>query len=194
MTDLTQAFSKKFCKDSVPDLRPGYLVQVHQKVREGNKERVQVFEGTIVRRNSGHGVNETFTVRKISSGIGVEKTFPIHSPNVVKIEVLRAHKVRRAKLHFLRDLSGKALRLKEIALKLTEKVFAKDKVEEVVEKTKEVAEAPEVAEETLEKKEEAQATTEEVEVVEAEELKVEAKGKEEVAESTAEEASADDKK
>ncbi len=132
MTDLTQAFSQKFCKDSVPNLRSGYLVKVHQKVREGNKERIQIFEGTIIRKSSGHGVNETFTVRKISSGIGVEKTFPIHSPNVVKIEVLRAHKVRHAKLHFLRALSGKALRLKEITLKLTEKTFKKEKKEVVV--------------------------------------------------------------
>ncbi len=136
MTDLTHAFSKKFCKDSVPTLRAGYLVRVHQKVREGNKERVQIFEGTVIRQNSGYGVDETFTVRKISSEIGVEKTFPIHSPNVVKIEILRAHKVRRAKLHFLRELSGKALRLKEIALKLTEKTFKKGKVAEEV---KEVA-------------------------------------------------------
>jgi large subunit ribosomal protein L19 len=130
MTDLTQAFSKKFCKDSVPDLQSGYLVKVHQKVREGNKERIQIFEGTVIRKNSGHGVDETFTVRKISSGIGVEKTFPIHSPNIVDIEVLRAYKVRRAKLHFLRALSGKALRLKEIALKIKEKTFSKEVIKE----------------------------------------------------------------
>ncbi len=154
MTDLTHAFSKKFCKESVPALRSGYLVKVHQKVREGNKERVQIFEGTIIRKNSGHGVNETFTVRKISSGIGVEKTFPIHSPNVVKIEIMRAHKVRRAKLHFLRELSGKALRLKEIALKLTEKTFKKDKIEEVIEKAEEIPET--VVEEVVAQPEEAQ--------------------------------------
>jgi len=152
MTDLLlQKFTQKNCKDSVPNLKIGYQVKVHQKIKEGNKERIQIFEGIIIQKGSGHGINETFTVRKISQGIGVEKVFPIHSPNIVKIEVVRAHKVRRSKLNFLRSLSGKALRLKEIPLKLEEKKFEKvspikkeeeqkndEKTEEVV--TKEPAE------------------------------------------------------
>lgn len=125
MSKILQDFGNQFCKDSVPELKAGYLVAVHQKIKEGNKERVQVFQGTVIKTNAGHGVNDTFTVRKISEGVGVEKTFPIHSPIIVKIEVLRAHKVRRAKLRYLRELSGKSLRMKEIPLKLTEKKFEK---------------------------------------------------------------------
>jgi len=124
MSQLLQQFTEKFCKKSVPDLRPGYQVRVHQKIQEGAKTRVQVFQGMIIAVNSGHGINDTFTVRKISEGIGVEKVFPVHSPLIVKIEVQRAHKVRRAKLNFLRSLSGKALRLKEVPFDLKEKQFA----------------------------------------------------------------------
>ena len=129
MSLLIQKFANKFCKPSVPDLRPGMIVKVHQKIIEGNKTRVQVFQGTVIAVNHGHNVDATFTVRKISEGIGVEKVFPIHSPNIVKIEVQRAQKVRRAKLHFLRDRSGKALRLKEVDLKLKENTFAQPKEE-----------------------------------------------------------------
>lgn len=125
MSQVLQEFGNQSCKETVPDLKPGYLVAVHQKIKEGNKERVQVFQGTVIKTNAGHGVNDMFTVRKISEGIGVEKTFPIHSPTIVKIDVIRAHKVRRAKLNYLRELSGKALRMKEIPLKLREKAFAK---------------------------------------------------------------------
>jgi len=147
MTDLLHQFTKKFCKESVPDLRPGYLVKVHQRIKEGTKERVQVFEGTVIAVNAGHGVESTFTVRKISEGIGVEKTYPIHSPNIVKIDVLRAHKVRRAKLRFLRELSGKALRLKEVPLKLEHKEF-EQKVEAPAVEEKSEAVVEEVKEET----------------------------------------------
>jgi len=126
MSQLLHQFTKKYCKVSVPDLRAGYLVKVHQKIKEGNKERIQAFEGTVIAVNSGHGIESTFTVRKIAEGVGVEKVYPIHSPNVVKIEVLRAHKVRRAKLGFLRALSGKALRLKETELKLEHKEFKQE--------------------------------------------------------------------
>lgn len=125
MSLLIQKFTEKFCKDSVPDLRPGMIVKVHQKIKEGNKTRVQIFQGTVISTNPGHGVDSTFTVRKISEGIGVEKVYPYHSPNVVKIEVQRAQKVRRAKLNFLRERSGKALRLKEVPLKLKNNEFAK---------------------------------------------------------------------
>lgn len=125
MSLLIQKFAQKFCKPSVPDLRPGMIVKVHQKIIEGNKTRVQIFQGTVIAVNPGHNVDATFTVRKISEGIGVEKVFPYHSPNVVKIEVQRAQKVRRAKLNFLRERSGKALRLKEVELNLAEKTFTK---------------------------------------------------------------------
>jgi len=118
MSDLIQAFTKKCCKSEIPDLRSGYQVRVFQKIKEGNKERVQVFQGVVIRVSAGTGVGKSFTVRKISDGVGVEKLFPFHSPNVVKVEVQRAHKVRRSKLYFLRDLSGKALRMKEVPLKL----------------------------------------------------------------------------
>jgi len=125
MSKILQEFGAQYCKEEVPELKPGYLIKVHSRIKEGNKVRTQVFQGTVIATNPGFGVDETFTVRKISEGIGVERVFPIHSPNIIKIEVLRAHKVRRAKLNYLRDLSGKALRLKEVPLKLKMKKFAK---------------------------------------------------------------------
>lgn len=96
----------------VPEFGPGDLVRVHVKVIEGDKERVQVFEGRVIQRR-GSGVSETFTVRKISGGIGVERVFPLHSPRLVKIEVVQRGKVRRAKLFYLRKLRGKAARIAE---------------------------------------------------------------------------------
>ena len=87
---------------SLPDFKPGYTVRVHQRIREGGKERVQVFEGLVIARKGGTGVNATFTVRKISYGVGVERIFPVHSPNIVKLEVAKAPIVRRAKLYYTR--------------------------------------------------------------------------------------------
>ena len=95
-----------------PELRSGDTVRVHVKVREGEKERIQVFEGMVIGMHRG-GVNATFTVRKVSFGQGVERIFPLHSPTIDKVEVIRSAKVRRAKLYFLRDLKGKAARMKE---------------------------------------------------------------------------------
>lgn len=118
MDTLINKFTKKYCKKSVPDVRTGYLVCVHQKIKEGNKERIQKFQGTVIKVSDGNGLHRAFTVRKVSEGIGVEKTYLLHSPNIVKIDVLRAHKVRRAKLYYLRDLAGKALRMREVPLKL----------------------------------------------------------------------------
>jgi large subunit ribosomal protein L19 len=97
---------------SRPDMRSGDTVRVHVKVREGDKERIQVFEGSVIALHRG-GVRATFTVRKVSFGQGVERIFPLHSPTIEKIEVVRSAKVRRAKLYFLRDLKGKAARMKE---------------------------------------------------------------------------------
>ncbi|MCF7936554.1 MAG: 50S ribosomal protein L19 [Synergistales bacterium] len=103
---------QKYCKESIPEFRPGDTVQVHVRVREGNRERVQVFEGVVIARKHG-GVNETFTVRKVSGGVGVERIFPLHCPSIDKIVVKRLGKVRRAKLYYLRKRSGKSARIKE---------------------------------------------------------------------------------
>jgi len=108
---------KTYMKDKVPPFKSGDTVKVHVKIKEGDKERIQVFQGTVIGRRGG-GVGETFTVRKISSGIGVERIFPLHSPNVSKIERVRQGKVRRAKLYYMRDLTGKSARIDE---KLEEK-------------------------------------------------------------------------
>src|ERR671924_831067 len=99
-------------REDVPVFRPGDTVKVHVRVVEGNRERVQVFQGVVIRRQGG-GVRETFTVRKISFGVGVERTFPVHSPILAKIEVLTRGDVRRAKLYYLRDRVGKAAKVKE---------------------------------------------------------------------------------
>jgi large subunit ribosomal protein L19 len=103
---------KKYVRSDLPNFRPGDTLRVHVKVKEGVRERIQVFEGIVIGRQHG-GLNETFTVRKISSGVGVERIFPLHCPSIEKIEVKRRGKVRRAKLYYLRKLSGKAARIKE---------------------------------------------------------------------------------
>ncbi len=100
-------------KAETPAFEAGDTVKVHNKIREGNKERIQIFEGTVIKRQGGSN-RETFTVRKNSNGVGVEKTWPLHSPNVEKIEVVRKGKVRRAKLYYLRDRVGKAAKVKEV--------------------------------------------------------------------------------
>ena len=101
-----------FLKDGLPDFRAGDTVRVHVKVVEGNKERIQVFQGVVIGRKGG-GIRETFTARKVSGGVGVERIFPLHSPSIDRIEVVRRGRVRRAKLYYLRDLQGKAARIKE---------------------------------------------------------------------------------
>ena len=112
--DVLRDVTQEYLKTDIPDFRPGDTVKVHVRLREGEKERIQVFEGLVIARKHG-GVSETFTVRKISSGIGVERTFPLHSPIVAKIEVARRGRVRRAKLYYIRGLRGKAARIKERA-------------------------------------------------------------------------------
>ena len=109
---LIKQFASKFKKNIVP-VEVGQRVKVHQKVVEGNKERVQVFDGLVIKKRAGRGTDASFTVRKISEGVGVEKIFPLHSPTVTKIEIIRQHKVKRSKLYFMRDRFGKAARLKE---------------------------------------------------------------------------------
>lgn len=100
-------------RTDIPAFRPGDTLRVHVKVREGSRERIQVFEGVVIKRK-GTAISATFTARKISYGVGVERTFPIHSPKLEKIEVMKRGKVRRAKLYYLRNLRGKAARIKEI--------------------------------------------------------------------------------
>ena len=112
MTSLIDTFTKSMRQESLLDIRPGDTVRVHQKIKEGNKERLQVFEGVVLARKHGKGINATITVRKISSGVGVERIFPIHSPSLDKIEVVKHSKVRRAKLYYLREAKGKKARLK----------------------------------------------------------------------------------
>lgn len=99
-------------RDDIPDFRPGDSVKVHVKVIEGNRSRIQVFAGIVIRRQ-GDGLRETFTVRKVSFGVGVERTFPVHSPNIESIELVSRGDVRRAKLYYLRDLRGKAAKIRE---------------------------------------------------------------------------------
>jgi len=111
MNELQQV-ETAYIRQSPPDFRPGDTVRVHVRVVEGDKERIQVFQGVVIGRRGG-GTRETFTVRKISGGVGVERIFPLHSPNVDKIEVVRRGKVRRAKLYYLRELRGKAARIEE---------------------------------------------------------------------------------
>ena len=101
-----------YLRDDIPAFRPGDTLDVHVKVIEGTNTRTQLFKGVVIRRQ-GSGIRETFTVRKVSFGIGVERTFPVHSPNLEKIEVIRRGDVRRAKLYYLRELRGKAARIKE---------------------------------------------------------------------------------
>ncbi len=110
--DLIKIVEQQYVKTDLPDFRPGDTVRVDYKVVEGGKERIQAFQGVVIRRQ-GSTIKETFTVRKISDGIGVERTFPLHSPKVAQIEVMRKGKVRRAKLYYLRELQGKAARIKE---------------------------------------------------------------------------------
>lgn len=113
MNELIKEIEQAQLKENVDDFNVGDTVRVHGRIKEGNRERIQIFEGTVIKRQNG-GNRETFTVRKSSGGIGVEKTWPLHSPNVEKIEVVRKGKVRRAKLFYLRKLSGKKAKVKEV--------------------------------------------------------------------------------
>lgn len=110
--DIIRVLEREQIKEDVPDFGPGDTVRVHVKVKEGGRERIQVFEGTVLSRQGG-GLDETFTVRRVSYGVGVERIFPVHAPVVERIDVTRRGKVRRAKLYYLRKLHGKAARIKE---------------------------------------------------------------------------------
>ncbi len=110
--DIIREVTKDQLRTDHPEFRPGDTLRVHVKVVEGQRERIQVFEGVVIKKR-GSGISQTFTVRKVSNGVGVERTFPLHSPKIDKIEVVRRGKVRRAKLYYLRNLRGKAARIKE---------------------------------------------------------------------------------
>ena len=109
--DVMSSITQEYMKSDIPAFNVGDTVKVHVKIKEGNRERIQVFEGFVLKKQNG-GIGETFTVRRIASGVGVEKTFPVHSPLVEKIEVVRQGKVRRAKLHYMRERTGKSAKIK----------------------------------------------------------------------------------
>jgi len=109
--DLMKSITEEYEKKDIPEFSVGDTVRVHIKIKEGNRERIQIFEGYVLKRQNG-GINETFTVRRIASGVGVEKTFPVHSPRIEKIEFVRRGDVRRAKLNYMRERTGKAARIK----------------------------------------------------------------------------------
>ncbi|GAA0122113.1 MAG: 50S ribosomal protein L19 [Clostridium argentinense] len=113
MLDIIKAIEAEQIRNDLPEFNVGDTVKVHIRISEGNKERIQVFEGTVLKRQNG-GLRETFTVRRVASGVGVEKTFPVNAPVIEKVEVVRKGKVRRAKLFYLRDRVGKAAKVKEL--------------------------------------------------------------------------------
>ena len=116
MNEILRAIEAEQMRNDLPEFHVGDTVKLHVKVKEGNRERIQMFEGTVIKRQNG-GLRETFTVRKISFNVGVERTFPVHSPKIEKMEVTRRGKVRRAKLFYLRDRVGKAAKVKELLTK-----------------------------------------------------------------------------
>lgn len=183
--DIMKSIQHEQMKNKVPVLDVGNTVRVHVRIKEGNRERIQVFEGIIIKKQGG-GVNETFTVRRISYGVGVEKTFLVHSPLVEKVEVVRVGKARRAKLFYLRDRVGKASKTKEklgARIENKEIVLKEEMVEEPV--AEETAQAPEEAPavETTEVVAEETVDTVKEEVVDTvEEVPAEAENKEETAE------------
>lgn len=170
--DIIKSIEHEQLKNKIPDLHIGDTIRVHQRIKEGNRERIQVFEGIIIKKQGG-SVNATFTVRRVAYGVGVEKTFLVHSPMVEKVEVVRVGKARRAKLYYLRDRIGKAAKTKEnLAARIENKeiTIKEELTEEPI--VEEVVETP------------AEAVTEEVVAVEAE---VPAKEKEEVSAEVVEE-------
>ena len=162
--DIIKSIEHEQMKNAIPDLKVGDTIRVHQRIKEGNRERIQVFEGIIIKKQGG-GLNATFTVRRVAYGCGVEKTFLIHSPMVEKVEVVRVGKARRAKLYYLRDRIGKASKTKEA-------IGARIENKEIVIKGVETEEAP-VAEEVV-------TPAVEETVAPVEEAKVEAPATEEV--------------
>jgi len=147
MITLLEKFNKNQEKN-IPDLRPGDTVKIHQKLKDGDKERIQIFEGVIIAKKHGMGISATITVRKIVEGVGVERIYPINSPSIEKIEIVRHAKVRRSKLYYLREAKGKKSKLKKkdvavaiaIAPETPAEVIMPEEVPAKVEETKEVSE------------------------------------------------------
>ena len=201
--DILKSIEHEQLKNKIPELKIGNTVRVHVRIKEGNKERIQVFEGIIIKKQGG-GVNATFTVRRISYGVGVEKTFLVHSPRIEKVEVVRVGKARRAKLYYLRDRVGKAAKTKEkIGARIeTKEIIIKEEVvpgeTEVIETVEDVpvVEAP-VEEVKAEEKPATEAPAKEEKAEVKEEVKTEAKAeekKEELKEEPAKEEKKSDKK
>ena len=194
--DIIKSIEHEQLKSKVPNIKVGDTIRVHQRIKEGNRQRIQVFEGTVIKKQNG-GLNETFTVRRISYGVGVEKTFLLHSPLVEKVELVRVGKARRAKLYYLREKLGKSAKtkenvgadlnrddivVKEVVPETTEEAQAEETQTEVVEEvvdtvtektTEEVKEAPVAQEKTTE-----EVPTEEAKEPEQETAKVEEKAEE----------------
>ena len=179
--DIINSIEHEQLKSTIPDIKIGDTVRVHQRIKEGNRERIQVFEGIVIKKQNG-GLNETFTVRRISYGVGVEKTFLMHSPLIEKIEVTRVGKVRRAKLYYLRDRVGKAAKTREnIGANLhREDIVIKEEVPGESEEAENAENTEDIATE---------ADVKNAEATESEEVKEEAK-----AEEVKEEPKADDEK
>ena len=151
--DIIKSIEHEHLKNKVPDIRVGNTVRVHQRIKEGNRQRIQVFEGIVIKKQNG-GLNETFTVRRVAYGVGVEKTFLLHSPLIEKVETVRVGKARRAKLYYLRDRVGKAAKTKE-------NLAARVENKEII--VKEEMPEPEVKEEiSVENTENVEKTSEEV--------------------------------
>jgi large subunit ribosomal protein L19 len=164
---LVMQVAKKFVK-KVPVIRTGNTVRIHQRIKEGGKERTQIFEGLVIAINSGYATDKTITVRKMVGGIGVEKIFPLYSTNISKIQVIKESKIRRAKLYYMRERSGKSARLKERHLSEKDVIMedlTEEEVPEVVEEAPVATETPEVVVTTPEVAEEA--VVEETPAVEA---------------------------
>ena len=168
--DIIKSIEHEQLKSKVPDIKVGDTIRVHQRIKEGNRQRIQVFEGIVIKKQNG-GLNETFTVRRISYGVGVEKTFLLHSPLVEKVELVRVGKVRRAKLYYLREKLGKAAKTKEnVGANLNrEDLVVKEEMPEVEAKA---SEEPKEAEEKVQEveakaSEEPKAAEEKVQEVEA---------------------------
>ena len=189
--DIIKSIEHEQLKNKIPDLKVGDTVRVHQRIKEGNRERIQVFEGIIIKKQGG-SVNATFTVRRIAYGVGVEKTFLVHSPLVEKVEVVRVGKARRAKLYYLRDRVGKAAKTKEdIGAKIESKYIniKEDLVDEPVAEEVKAEEAP-----VEEAKAEKVATEAPVEEAKAEKVATEAPAEKAKVEEKAEKAPAKDAK
>lgn len=196
-TDIAELLLKKYGKKNPPAVKPGDTVRVHQKIKEGDKERVQIFEGLVIAMKHGSGLNGTFTVRKIAvGGIGVERTYPLHSPNVVKVERTKTAAVSRAKLYYMRDRKGKTARFKHegpnpetweepahVAAPEVENAAAEEVVEDIIAEHEEIIEAkaegtpegevPASSDVTEETTEALEAPVEEVPAAEVEEEKTE---------------------